>query len=114
MGFLIGCAVVVVVAVGVVCWAHREQESRRTRPRYVPDRRGRMIRVDPGTASPDAEKPVHVQVAEAVREVAYEARLTPEQRAARRAVRRLRDESTWLKKRPFSDRYDDDNHTRRF
>lgn len=113
MGFLIGCAVVVAMAVGIVCWAHREQESRRTRPRYLPDRRGRMVRVEPGTTPPDTETPVHAQVVEAVREVAYEARLTAEQRAARRAVRRLRDEVAWLKKRPFSDRYDDDNHTRR-
>jgi hypothetical protein len=57
--------------------------------------------VEAGERTPDIKTPVAVRVAEAVREAAYEARLTREQRAARRAVRRLRDESAWLKVRPF-------------
>ena len=48
------------------------------------------------------------QLVDAVREVRYERSLTPQQRSARRAVRRLRDELAWLRLRPFGDRYDND------
>lgn len=112
MYFLAGCAAVIAAIVAMVWWADKKQKRRQTRPRYLPDRRGRMVRVTPD-AEPPTVTPLHTQVVEAVREVAYEARLTPERRAARRAVRQLRDEFAWLRKRPFSDRYDDDNQIRR-
>ena len=101
MNFLIGCAVVVAIVV-VLAWIFRPA-SRRSH--YAPDERGRMVRVAPDAADP-TPRGLAGEIADAARELRHERTLTPNQRTARRAVRQLRDESAYLKKRPFSDKYD--------
>lgn len=101
MNFLIGCSVVVAVVV-TLAWISRPSDRH---SRYAPDERGRMVRVAPGEPDPQPRS-LAGQVADAAHEFRHERTLTPKQRAARRAVRRLRDESAYLKKRPFSDKYD--------